>query len=218
MLSHMLHLFRLEWQLEFRKRESLYSVLLYLLASVYLSYLVFQDIIDADTWNALFWLLLLFTSLQAATRSFNYLSGPAFIFYYQHCHPREIILSKMAFQVTLMTILAGISWGIFTLFLGNPVEGGWSFLLTLFLGAMGFASILSLMAAIAARSNNNMSLMAVLGLPLLMPLVLSLVRISTLSLVGAAWADCLPYFGLLALLNCLIGLLSFVLFPYIWQE
>ena len=86
------------------------------------------------------------------------------------------------------------------------------------LGSSALASILTLVSAIAAKTNNSSGLMAVLSIPLLFPLLLNLIKTSKLCLVSN-----LDYFPInqllfLALINIASALLSYLLFPYLWRD
>lgn len=218
MLKASIQLLKKEFTLEFRKKETLFGVLLYIVSTVYLNYLVFNQIIDDTTWNALFWVILLFASVQAASRSFHSESNRQFLYYYQLCSPKSIILSKVVYNMILLGALGLFNFFVYTLFLGNPLENSATFILVTVLGASGFAAVLTMVSAIASRTSNNMALMAILSFPLLMPLLITLVKTSTFALVGSDWTDIVPYISLLGLLNLLVLSLSLLLFPYIWQD
>ncbi|MFT5970209.1 MAG: heme exporter protein B [Flavobacteriales bacterium] len=218
MLKASIQLLKKEFTLEFRKKETLFGVLLYIVSTVYLNYLVFNQIIDDTTWNALFWVILLFASVQAASRSFHSESNRQFLYYYQLCSPKSIILSKVVYNMILLGALGLFNFFVYTLFLGNPLENSATFILVTILGASGFAAVLTMVSAIASRTSNNMALMAILSFPLLMPLLITLVKTSTFALVGSDWTDIVPYISLLGLLNLLVLSLSLLLFPYIWQD
>lgn len=120
-----------------------------------------------------------------------------------------------------MFIVSVITLLVYALFLGKtPLEGSnfSLFITTLFLGGTGFAGVLTLLAAIANKSNNNFALMAILGFPLLLPLLATLNSLSEIALRGLPWEFALQDLLILAALNVIVVLLSFILFPYIWRE
>ncbi|MFB6307142.1 MAG: hypothetical protein ABEH43_09195, partial [Flavobacteriales bacterium] len=62
---------RREFVLEFRNAGAMGSALLYVISTIFTCYLSFERIIEPDTWNALFWIILLFASFQTTARSYS---------------------------------------------------------------------------------------------------------------------------------------------------
>ena len=92
------------------------------------------------------------------------------------------------------------------------------FLVAVVLGGTGLALALTLISAIAARAGSGIGLMAILGFPIVLPLLLALMRASKLALDGVAWSVTGKYFlGLLAL-DAITVALAWVLYPYIWRD
>ncbi|MGZ4158438.1 MAG: heme exporter protein CcmB, partial [Bacteroidia bacterium] len=55
---------------EMRNKYALGGILLYVVSTVFVSYLSFKKIVNPATWNALFWIILLFASINAIAKSF----------------------------------------------------------------------------------------------------------------------------------------------------
>jgi heme exporter protein B len=70
----------------------------------------------------------------------------------------------------------------------------------------------------AAQADNNLGLMAVLGLPVILPMLLLIIRFSKNALDGIAWSVNAQYAWQLMALNALTLALSYILFPYLWRE
>jgi heme exporter protein B len=73
-------------------------------------------------------------------------------------------------------------------------------------------------SAIASKANNNTTLMAILSLPLLIPVLLLLIKISLLAL-DQTLAD-FPYRDIIMLcaVDLVLLVMAYVLFPYLWKE
>ena len=82
---------RMEW----RQPHALGSVFLYVVASIFVAYMGFKQIVNVATWNALFWIIILFASVNAVTKSFVQENSQRQLYYYQLAHPIAIILSKI---------------------------------------------------------------------------------------------------------------------------
>jgi heme exporter protein B len=218
MRSEILTLIKKDLLLEFRQRFAFFSIILYILSTVYVCYLVFQRIDDPLVWNALFWVIMTFTAVGTAGKSFQQESGSRFYFYYQIARPEAMILSKIIYNQMLMAVLGGFTWLIFSLLLGDLIEDKWFFGLVVLLGSIGFGAILTTLSGIASKTNQNTTLLAVLSIPLMLPFLVILVRGSLIGMMGGSMDDLMPYLIGLLLLNAIVISLGFLLFPYLWRE
>ena len=124
----------------------------------------------------------------------------------------------MVFNALLLLCISALSYVLFTLLLGNPIENLNLFLLVLFLGTLGISTVLSLSSAIASKTNNNATLTAILSFPIMLPTLLTAIKASMLCGLGLGWEDCQVYLLTLALLNLVVIVLSYILFPYLWRS
>ncbi|MBL7958444.1 MAG: hypothetical protein JNM49_10820, partial [Flavobacteriales bacterium] len=92
------------------------------------------------------------------------------------------------------------------------------FTVAVVLGGIGFAAVLTLIAAIAARAGNGIGLMAILGFPVVLPMLLAVMRASQLALQGAEWSVTGLYFLAIAALDAVTVTLAWMLFPYLWRD
>lgn len=211
-------LVRKDLLLEWRQKTSFYGMLLYLISTIYLCYLIFNGTITANTWVALFWIIMIFSSVNAAGRSFEQEASSRYLFYYSIAKPEAVILSKLIYNTVIMSILSLVSYAMYSFFLGNEIENHSLFLMVIVLGAAGFSSVLTMVSAIAAKTNNNATLMAILSFPILVPLLMILVRLSRNAMNGIAWSYSWPYALALLLINLMVIGLSYILFPYLWKD
>jgi heme exporter protein B len=218
MVKQLVALLRKDVLLEFRQRYALFSILLYVVATVYISYLIFSNIKDVRTWNALFWIILIFASINSAGKSFSNESENRFWYYYQLASPQAVILSKIVYNTLLIWIISLITYIIYSWFLGNHVTNHLHFLAVVLLGSASFSGILTVVSAIAVKTNNNATLMSILSIPLLLPAVIIIVKASQLSLMGMSMAQNAAYLAGLLVLNLLVTAMGYLLFPYLWRE
>ena len=218
-ISEIKALFYKDVQLELRQKYAINSIVLYVFSTVFVAYLSYQGDIDARSWNVMFWIILLFAAVNAASKSFVQERPARHLYYYTLAAPQSIILSKIIYNSLMMLIIAIITFVIFQLFLGNMIVGTGLFFVGLLLGALGFASTLTMVAAIASRSDNNFALMAILSFPLMLPFLLSLMKLSDLALNSAAFdQEAWQLLGVVFGLNLIVIMLSYLLFPYLWKE
>ena len=201
------------------KRPFLFNgMLLYLVSTVFVCYLVFDGIVDTKTWNALYWIILLFAAVNSAGRSFSEEFSRRHLYYYTLAGPTAFIIGKMLYNVLLLTILSLLGFLAFMVFLGFPAESKSMFLLAAVAGSIGLALLLTLVAGIAARAEHNFTLMAILSFPIVLPKLLILINLTQNALYEAQWSLAIkPLIALLAM-YFLIIVLAVVLFPYLWKE
>jgi len=212
------HLIGKEIRLELKQKYVLNGILLYLVSTIFVTYLAFDRIIDTDTWNSLFWIILLFVAVNGISKSFIQESPARHLYYYTIASPQAVLLSKVIYNLLLMTILSVLSFIFFLLLMGNMVVNIPLFLTTLVLGSLGLASILTMVAAIASRASNNFSLMAILSFPIVLPLLGTLMKVSKSALSAAQWSGNYGFIIILLTINGAVIILAYLLFPYLWRD
>ena len=207
-----------EIRLELKQKYVLNGILLYLISTIFVTYLAFERVIDTDTWNSLFWIILLFVAVNGISKSFVQESPARHLYYYTIASPQAILLSKIIYNLLLMTLLSALSFAFFLLLMGNLVVNLTLFLTCLILGSLGLASILTMVAAIASRASNNFSLMAILSFPIVLPLLGSLMKVSKNALTVTQWSGNYGFILILITINVVVIILAYLLFPYLWRD
>lgn len=218
MLAQIKALLYKELTLEWRNRYALNGLLLYVVSTVFVCYLSFRQITSVPVWNALFWIIMLFASINAVGRSFIQEHKGRLLYFYSTCSPQAFVLAKMVYNAIIMWIIALLGYIIYFLFIGDLVQDHLMFALALWLGSTGFALILTLMSAIASKTDNNLSLMAILSFPVQLPFLITLIKFSKNAVDGL---DPSVSYGLITVLGMIIVIvvaLSYLLFPYLWRD
>ena len=209
-------LFKKDVLLEVRQQYAFYGVVLYVGATIFVLYMAIEHF-DAGVWNGLFWIIQLFISINAVAKSFLQESEQRMMYYHTITNPINFILAKLLFNTVLMVVMNGLSLLLFSLFMGYPVVNASLFILLVFLGGWSLSLVFTMLAAIAARARQNAAIMAILGFPIIIPLLLMLMKLS-----GSVFEKqgSFSTFTLLIVLamDLLIILLSIVLFPFLWKE
>ncbi|WP_345236609.1 ABC transporter permease [Hymenobacter saemangeumensis] len=221
MLSEISTLLAKDFRLEWRQRAALGGMLLYVGSTVFVAFLSFSlrgGQPPAPAWNALFWVILLFAAVNAVAKGFMQESPGQRLYYYTLVRPQAIILAKMLYNALLLLAVALLGLLLYTVFLGNPIQNHTLFLANLVLGAVGFATTLTLVSGIAAKAGGNgATLMAVLGFPVMVPMLLLLIKVSKNALDGLDWSVSQGSVLTLLALNMIVAALSYLLFPFLWR-
>jgi len=203
--------------LEWRQKYSFYGLLLYLISAVFAINMLHESP-EAETWNSLFWIILLFVSVNAVAKSFLQENKNRSIYYYTIHHPRELIISKLIYNLALMVVVSLISYFLFAFLLGNPTINFVKFLLMVVTGGISMAMLFTMLSAIASKAGGNSALIAILGFPLVVPQLILLADLSKplfMTLQVEGWWQ---FYAVLLFLDFLILLLSIILFPFLWKE
>lgn len=210
-----------EIRLEWRQRYALNGMLLYVVSTVFVCYLSFRlraNRLEPITWNTLFWIILLFTAVNAIAKSFTQERAGRLLYYYSLASPVGIIVAKLVYNAVLMLGLSLAGFGFYAFVMGNPVGDVPMYLLCIALGALGFSGTLTMVAGIASKAENAPTLMAVLSFPVILPMLLMLLKISKNALDGLDRGESTNELLTLLALNAIVWALSVILFPYLWRS
>ena len=213
----LLRAIQLEWALEFRQKSAFAAALLFVAGSAFLASKTYSGVPPSKAWNALLWVVLLFSALHAATRSFAGVPPARWWLIGQWIQPVHWLWAKALVTSVQLVVLGLSSLGLFALLLGLPVGNVSGFVATVVLGSAGLSGVLTTTAAIAAQADSRASLMAVLSIPLLLPTLATIQRASTLAVAGLPWSELWMPLGSIALLAAVPAVLGTLLFPYLWK-
>jgi len=210
-----------ELRLELRQKHALAGVVLYVMASVFICYLSFEKIESTKVWGALMWLTGIFTGFNAMQKAFSNEGEGTQLYLYTLLSPRKIIISKTLYNALMVAVLNLCSVFFFLVFFGTDMlqqADLLQFMLGLFLGSTGLGIALTFVSALAYKSGAGLGLVAILGFPVVIPLLITITRFSTLALDGASLST--NGFNLLVLLvlNGLSFMIAYILFPYLWRD
>ena len=210
-------LVRAEFQLDLKKPAVLASAILQMATMTLLAFLS-QPQITAKIWNSLYWIILIFCTLQAVSKNFLGVNRARWIYFNQLAAPQAILWSKMIYGWGTMVLLTLANLLLFGFFMGFPIQHPATYFLNLSLVVAGVSSIFTLIGAIASKANQAGFLAPVLSLPVVLPLILVGMQASNKTLnpvlVGSVYND----IALVGALDFLIVVLSIALFQPLWKD
>ncbi|MDX2045890.1 MAG: heme exporter protein CcmB [Chitinophagaceae bacterium] len=211
-------LFKKDILLELRQQYSFYGIILYIASTTFVLYLAMEQP-EAEVWNGLFWMIQLFICVNAVAKSFLQESKGRLLYFYSISSPTEFILSKLLYNVLLMLMMTLLSLLLFFAFLGIPTSKAFLFAGIALLGGFGLSLVFTLLAAISSKAQQQASLMAILGFPIIIPQLLLLMRISKAAF-GEVFREGVFVQSLLLLLalDAMVVVLSVILFPFLWKD
>lgn len=211
------HLIKKELLLEWRSKYALNGVLLYVVSTIFVCFLSLVSV-KPITWNALFWIIMLFASINAVSKSFLQESRGRQLYIYTIASPLALIISKTIYNVLLMMVLTVIALCFYMLVFGYvPADLGLYIVATL-LGSLSFSTIFTMVSAISSKAGNGGMLMAILSFPVIIPVLVVLIKLTKNAIDGLDRSVSLDEIGLLLIINVLVMAVSLLLFPYLWRD
>ncbi len=204
--------------LELRQQHSFYGILLYVASTIFVLYLSINNP-EGEVWNGLFWIIQLFVCVNAVAKSFLQESRGRMLYFYTISGAREFVIAKLIYNIILMLIMSLLSLGLFFILLKNPLSNTLLFTGIVCLGGISLSLVFTLLAAIAAKAQQNAALMAILGFPLIIPQLLLLIRLSKSAFGEVFREGALVQLSLLIVgLDIMVVALSIILFPFLWKD
>ncbi|MBL4674963.1 MAG: heme exporter protein CcmB [Mucilaginibacter sp.] len=220
-----IELLKKEIILEWRSKYAFNGILLYIVSTVFVCYISFnlnpgfkQTPGYPIVWNILFWIIMLFASVNAIAKSFLQESKARLLYYYTIAHPQAIILSKTIYNTLLMSLLSMLALVVYLLFFPSKVDDILYYFITVLLGSMSFSTVFTMISAIASKAGNNGTLMAILSFPVVIPVILLLVKVSKAAMDGIDRSLSLNNIGILVAINVIVIASSLILFPFLWRD
>ena len=217
MPSPFITLIRKDLLLEWRQKHTLYGVVLYIGSTVFAVYMM-AGRPPADMWNVLFWLSQLFVVVNSVARAFLQEPAARFRYYYTLVKPQTFLLARMGYSVVLQAVMTAISLLLFSVLLGLPVVQAGLFFGVAMLGSLSLSVVFTFLSAIAARAGGNAALMAILGIPLVTPLLMMLSKLAQKAIAPVYAPDWWKLAGVVLGLDALVIVLGVILFPALWKE
>jgi heme exporter protein B len=225
LINQTLNLLKKEIVLEWRSKYAFNGVLLYVVSTVFICYISFNLSPGFKNtqgypivWNILFWIIILFASVNAIAKSFMQESRSRLLYYYSIASPQAIILSKTIYNIMLMSLLSALALPVYMVFFNNTLNDPLYYFLTVLLGSISFSTVFTMISAIASKAGNNGTLMAILSFPVIIPVILVLIKLSKSAMDGIDRSLSYGNIGVLLAINVIVITTSLILFPFLWRD
>jgi heme exporter protein B len=169
--------------------------------------------------SALLWIVVLFSASIGLGRSFvAEEEGGTVLLLQLNTRASMVFAGKLLFNLVLVAGLTVVAVAVFLLLLGVNVQSPGLLAATLSLGALGLSGATTLLAALIARAARQGPLLPVLLLPVLTPLLVSVVSATRKAFLGMPWADASDELLTLVGFAGTTITAAFLLFDYVWTD
>jgi heme exporter protein B len=123
------------------------------------------------------------------------------------------LLANLLFTLATEAILLPVVLVLFDVPLFHPV-----ILTALFLGTVGYVGVGTLFAALTASVRTRESLLPILLLPVMVPIFMAGLKLTTMVVDGRGITDLQRWLGILVAFDLIFIVLAFLLFDLIWED
>lgn len=214
-------LFKKDYHSELRTRYAVNSLAMFIIVA--LSVILFSignEKVPQNLTGGLLWVVIFFSAMSGLSRAFvaEEERGTSLILHLIAA-PTTIFNGKLLFNlilVFLMNIVITILYS--ALFEEFIIRNILLFFLTFILSNIGLAVASTIIAAIISKAGAKGTLYPVLSFPILLPLILISVMLTSYSMVGTSFADAVVELAVLVCYDVIMLTISYMLFDFIWKD
>jgi heme exporter protein B len=212
--------FKKDVQIEFRTRFAVNMVLAFVVASLLLILFTLKaQNLEPSQKSGLVWIVIIFAALSALGRSFIHETDKnTYDLLRIYAKGSVVYLGKLFYNVVFSLFINTTTFLLYMFLMDLSIVSFPAFALMLLLGTLGLSSVSTMTAAIVSQADRKGAVFSVLSIPLFVPLILLLTRITSAAFVVGS---------LDAFMNDLLALVGFVgvtitagilLFDFIWED
>ncbi len=220
-ISATLTIFKKDLRSELRTRYALNALIMFVITTIsVILFAIGNESVSPELLSGILWIIIFFSTMSGLSRSFvSEEERGTVMTLHLIARPLTIYFGKLLFNLILLGALNVFTVLLYLLFVsGFTVSNYLIFSITILLGTLGLASASTIIAAIIAKANTKGTLYPVLSFPILLPLLLTVINATKLSVEGAAFIDAVGDFQVLISYLVVITTISYLLFEYIWKE
>ncbi len=218
--SQSLAVFIKDFRLEWRSRFGVSTVLAFIASTLLVVLFSLRaDLLSVSVQSGLVWIIILFASLTTLSRVFVSESERGTMDLLRLNAPAtSVLIGKLVYNFLFTLLITGITLFLFTVMVNMTVFRPLLLLAVVVLGSSGLAGATTMLGALVSQAVRKGAVFPVLALPLLIPLMLLLVRVTAAVFVAE---DAVSYVNDLAALIGFTGVTisaSVLLFDNLWED
>jgi len=141
-----------------------------------------------------------------------------FMYYFSLYNPIELAIAKIIYNSSLLFLLGLLLFATLSVLTVQPVRAFDTFFSGLLLASIGIGSSVSFISLISSKGQNSHILITILSMPVLLPTLLIMVKITAVSVGIIEDSSLRTDFLILLGIDMLSVGLSLILFPYLWRN
>lgn len=208
--------FRLEW----RSRFGISTVLAFIASTLLIvMFSLRADQLSLEVQSGLIWIIVLFASLTTLSRVFVSESERGTLDLLRlNASATAAFTGKLLYNFLFTLIITGVSLFLFIVMVNMTVNQPGLLVIIVLLGSSGLAGATTMLGALVSQATRKGAVFPVLALPLLIPLMLVLVRITVYAFMPAGGETIINDLAALAGFSGVTISASIVLFDNLWED
>lgn len=206
---------------EARTRYGLTSLVVFVVTTVMLvAFSIADEAVPRPMAAGLLWVVMTFTANVGLGRGFiREQERGTWLYLRLSTSASAVLFGKLLVNVAQATLANALAYVLLLLVVGNVFAGNpLALISSVVVGSAALAAVLTVMSAIAARTQAGGLLLPVLAVPVILPIVLPGTASVLQALADFSFADVAPNLGIIAAYAGIVVVLSWILFDYIWDE
>ena len=216
-----LALFMKEFRSEVRTRYALNALFMFVITTLaIILFAIGNENASPEILSGVLWIIIFFSTMSGLSRTFisEEERGTAATLQLI-ARPLTVYVGKLFFNIGLLLGMNLLTIVLYLVFITNfTVRNYEVFILTMMLGTLGLAATSTILAAVIAKANTKGTLYPVLSFPILLPLLLSVINATKISVEGGAFVEAVSEFQVLISYLVVILTASYLLFDFIWKD
>lgn len=214
-------LFQKDFHSELRTRYAINSLAMFIIVA--LSVILFSignESISPELTGGLFWVVIFFSAMSGLSRAFVSEEERGTTLTLQLiASPATVFSGKLLFNLVLVFLMNTVITVLYSaLFSEFYIKNFFLFMLTFIIGNIGIAVSSTLIAAIIAKAGSKGTLYPVLSFPILLPLILTSVKLTTFAIDGTTVSDAMFELLIIICYDIVMISASYILFDFIWKD
>jgi heme exporter protein B len=214
-------LFLKDFSSEIRTRYAINSLVMFIIVAIsVILFSVGDERVSPELTGGLLWVVIFFSAMSGLSRAFvsEEERGTALTLQLI-ASPSTVFTGKLLFNIILVFLMNIVITLLYsTLFQEFVLKNFVLFFLTFILGNIGLAVSSTIIAAIIAKAGAKGTLYPVLSFPILLPLILTSVRLTLFSIDGTTIEESIFELAIIACYDVLMISASYMLFDFIWKD
>lgn len=212
--------FKKDLALELRTKYALNTILAFTASALLLILFTLRaQQLNPTPKSGLIWIIILFAAMTGMARSFvQETEQQTWDLLRLHAKASDVFTGKLLFNFIFLLVLNIVTFFFYLILMDLTITDLPYFLMALFFGALGLSSVTTMTSAMISQADRKGAVFSVLCIPLLVPLLLILTRVTRIALVDGAES---------AVSNDIMALIGYcgvtitagiLLFEYIWND
>lgn len=214
-------LFLKDFRSELRTRYAVNSLAMFIIVAIsVILFSIGQEKIPQNLTGGLFWVVIFFSAMSGLARAFVSEEERGTSLTLQLiASPSTVFTGKLLFNLILVFIMNIIIALLYSALFDEFVILNFSlFLLTFILSNVGLAVSSTIIAAIISKAGSKGTLYPVLSFPILLPLILTSVQLTSACMVGTTFDESSINLAVLVCYDVIMLTASYILFDFIWKD